>query len=207
MKLSTLVISVLVVLLLASCASSYKPINPHSLVFDMKDNENVGFGYRYDVLTYRGNKKYAKREPKKHIRLVAVKIENRTDKPLKIGENYNIYAGQNLVFPIDSDIVHKELKQGTLIYLLYSLIWLNKTECDEFGNCQTTAIFPIGVPITVGNMVVAGSANKQFATELLSNSITTKVIAPGETAHAIIGIPDAQFQPLSIKLKESVASE
>ena len=125
---------------------------------------------------------------------------------MKIGENYNIYAGQNQIFPMDADIVHKELKQGILIYLLYSLIWLNKTECDTYG-CESTPVFPIGIPITVGNMVVAGSANKQFATELLSNDLKKMEIAPGETKYAIIGIPDTQFQPLSIKLKQATIDE
>jgi len=172
------------------------------MVFDMKASDSVDFGYRYDVLTYRVNKKYAKREPKKSIRLIAVKFENKSDKTLKIGENYNIYAGQKQVFPIDPEIVHQELKQGSAIYLLYSLIWFTKSECDPLtGNCETTFIFPIGIPITVVNMVTAGTANKQFATDLLSYNLTKKEIAAGETAYAIIGIPDSQFQPLTIKLK------
>lgn len=193
--------SAFLIFILASCASSYRPINPKSLLYDVKSIDSVGFGYRYDVLAYRGNSKYAKRELKKNIRLVALKIENRSDKVMRLGENFNVYAGQNLIQPIAPEIVHRELKQGCAIYLLYSLIWFSQGECDEYGNCETTLILPVGVPISVGNMIVSGGANNQFRAELLTNNLLNKEITPGETAYAIVGISDSGFQPLSIKLK------
>jgi hypothetical protein len=186
-------------LILAGCASSYSPINPRDLIYDVRSSDSVGFGYRYDVLTFRGNNKYAKREPKKNIRLVAVKIENKSGIVMKLGETFNLYAGQNLVQPIAPEIVHQQLKQGCAIYLLYSLIWFSQSSCGPSG-CETTLVFPIGVPITIGNMIVSGNANGQFKNELLINNLTQKQINPGETAYAIVGISDSGFQPLSIKL-------
>jgi hypothetical protein len=191
-------------ILCCACASTYKPIIPDKLVYDSHDQgQGVNFGYRYEVLTFRGNRKYAKREPKKSIRLVALKIENTSGKTLKLGENFNLYSGQNQIFPMDPEMVHKELKQGVAIYLLYSLLVLTKTDCNELtGQCETKLIFPIGIPITIGNMVAAGSANAQFKMELTRYNLLDKEIAPGETMYALVGIPDTGFQPLKILLKD-----
>ncbi len=41
-------------LISAGCTSSYKPINPKDLMYDVKSIDSVSFGYRYDVLTFRG---------------------------------------------------------------------------------------------------------------------------------------------------------
>ncbi len=120
---------------------------------------------------------------------------------MKLGENFNLYAGQNLVHPIAPEIVHKELKQGCAIYLLYSLIWYSQYKCDPFKGCETTLVLPVGVPITIGNMLASSGANNQFRNELLTNNLLIKEINPGETAYAIVGISDSGFQPLMIKLK------
>lgn len=196
-----LYLSIFLIFIISSCASSYKPINPKALVYDVKSTDGVGFGYRYDVLAFRGNNKYAKREFKKNIRLVAIKIENQSDKVMRLGENFNLYAGPNMIQPISPEILHMELKQGVAIYLLYSLIWYTQGECDEYGNCETTLILPVGIPISIGNMVVAGGANSQFKNELLMNNLLTKEINPGDTAYAIVGVSNSGFLPLSIQMK------
>lgn len=190
--------------LLSSCASTYKPIAPNTLSFDSNEKNGVGFGYRYDVLNFRGNRKYAKREPKKMMRLVALKIENHTGGPMKLGENFHLYAGQNQVYPVDPELVHKELKQGVAIYLLYSLITINKTECDEYtGECTTKLVFPIGVPITIGNMAVAGTANQNFRNELMQYTLANKIIDDGETVYALIGIAQSDLHPLKLVMKDN----
>ena len=104
---------------------------------------------------------------------------------------------------MDPEMVHKELKQGVAIYLLYSLIVLTRTECNELtGECHSSLIFPIGIPITLVNVIAAGTANTQFKNELLRYNLLNKEIPDGETVYALVGIPDTGFQPLKIVLKE-----
>lgn len=189
-------------ILLSSCASSYKPIVPSTLNYDMRDEEGVSFGYRYEVLNYRGNRKYAKREPKKMIRLVAVKFQNNTERTLKIGESFNLYAGGNAVYPMEVANVHKQLKQGVAIYILYSPILLTQSDCDNFsGVCETRILFPIGLPIAIGNMVGAGAANQNFLRELEQYNLLNREIRPGETTYALIGIAQSELHPLKLVLK------
>lgn len=123
---------------------------------------------------------------------------------MKLGENFHLYAGQNQVYPVDPELVHKELKQGVAIYLLYSLITINKTECDEYtGECTTKLVFPIGVPITIGNMAVAGTANQNFRNELMQYTLANKIIDDGETVYALIGIAQSDLHPLKLVMKDN----
>jgi hypothetical protein len=193
----------LISLMISGCAASYKPIQPENLVFSSTENSaGVKFGYRYEVLSFRGNRKSAKKESKKHIRVVALKIENNSTKTLKLGENLNLYSGDNNIYPMQPETVFTQLRQTVPVYLLYALVVLNKTECDGMtGNCNTSLIFPIGVPIALANMIVAGSANKHFLTELNQYNIVNKEIAPGAVVYALIGIPDTGFQPLKVEIK------
>jgi hypothetical protein len=189
--MKTVVAIALLTVLLSSCASIFNTeLTPDS----------VGFGYRYEVLAFRGNKKYAKHEAKKMVRVVAIKIDNPTNQSLKLGENLFLYCGNNLVEPMEPHVVKQTLKQGVAIYLLYSLLWFNKTECED-GDCKTTAVFPIGVPITIGNMVTAGSANQNFQRELEQYNLMGKSIEPGRTVYALVGLPDTGLQPLKVVVK------
>lgn len=60
--------------------------------------------------------------------------------------------------------------------------------------------FPIGIPITIGNMAVAGSANTKFLAEMETYNIADKVIGNGDTKYALIGIPDTGLQPIKIRM-------
>lgn len=132
---------------------------------------------------------------------MAVKIENNTGKDLQIGKTLHFYSGENAIYPMEPRLVHKELKQGVPIYLLYSLIFLTKTDCDYYtGVCTTQMVFPIGIPITIGNMAVAGSANTKFLAEMETYNIADKVIGNGDTKYALIGIPDTGLQPIKIRM-------
>lgn len=190
----------LAVTLLSGCASSYKPIVPNTLNYDVREEDGVGFGYRYEVLNYRGNRKYAKRESKKMVRLVAVKIQNNTNTILKLGENCQLYSGNNPVFPMEISNVHKSLKQGVAIYLLYSPIMLTQTECDT-GGCESRILFPIGAAIALGNMLGAGGANQNFRRELEQYKLTDKEIRPGDTVYALVGLSASELHPLKLVLR------
>ncbi len=196
------ILGVMAVVALSGCAATYKPIVPSKLQYEAKEGENFSFAYRYGVLSFTGNKRYAKREPRKRINVVAVEIANNTGKSLKLGENFTLYSGSNPIYPMDPVMVHKDLRQRLGLYLLYSLITFSTYETDPYTGIQTTtATYPIGIPITVGNMVVAGSANKQFKAELMSGSLINREIKDGEIAYGLIGVPDMSYQPITMVLK------
>lgn len=187
-------------LLLLSCASSYKQIRPNSSNYQSSTNySGVDFAYRLSVLRETGNKKYAKREDKKAIKLASVKLTNTTDKPLIVGEDIVIYSGNSKAVLLDPPTLHRELKQGVPIYLLYLLLTPLKLTTGE----DTTPIgFAIGPGIAIGNMIGAGSANQNFLEELARFNIIGKTINPGETVYGIIGYGDTGYNPLSVKFTD-----
>jgi hypothetical protein len=199
-------------LVFTNCASTYKSIAPKTVGFNSKVvDQDVEFSYEYGVLRMRGNKKYAKREDKKGIKVVAVRIINNTDKPLKFGENLNIYSDDRQILPLEPSLVHKQLKQGVAIYLLYGLLTatrLTTTKAVSSGNTvqqQTTDVFPIGLligpPIMVGNLLVAGTANQRFLKELQEYDLSGKTILPGQKVYGLISMQDFGYNPLRLKIE------
>ena len=69
-----------------------------------------------------GFKKYAKKEFKKQIDVVAIQITNNSQRDLTFGKDVKLtkYDGQELLI-INNNQVHSSLKQGVPIYLLYLL--------------------------------------------------------------------------------------
>lgn len=190
---------------LISCASGYKMIEPASINYlSVKENDEVKFEYKYDLLA----KKYAKKEDKKGVKIVAVKVTNNTGRDLKFGENLLLsYQNGNEIYVMDSQDAFKTLKQSVASYLFYLLLTpvsIYRTETTN-GFTETENIFPIGLilgpGIAGGNMIAAGSANKKFKQELLDYSINGEVIKDGETKVGLIGIRSKSYDALMLKVK------
>jgi hypothetical protein len=203
----TLIITL--VLVLTGCAASYKPINPPTLNYNSHDlQDGIQFSYKHDVLQEKGNKKYAKKEDKRGVKLVAIKITNHTDADINVGRDLVFYSSQNQIFPMEPKTVHIEIKQivpGYLPYLILTALKLIITKPNNYGG-TTTDVYPIGYVlgpgITFGNMLIAGTANKSMLNELYNYNILSQDIPKGETVYGIIAIKDSGYIPLSVKLKK-----
>ncbi len=190
------------ILLLGGCAAPYKQINPQSLNYSAHDLvDNISISYQYDVLYYRANKKYAKKEQKRDLKLIAVKITNNSDTSITIGKDAFFYGGDNKIVPVEPIIIKKELGQSTPIYLLYGLLsFLQIYQYDKNGNVSSTPIgLVIGPPIAIGNMAMAGSANKKFYMELLDYNTNQRIIQSGETFYGLVGIRHFNFSALTLR--------
>lgn len=189
-----------VILLLSACASPYHLIKPGNINYQTNiANEDVDFFYKYGVLSERGNGKYAKKESARGIKVVAVKITNRSNQPLTFGKDLLIHSNGKPISPLEPKLIHRSLKQGVPIYLLYLLL----TPLQLTTGDGTTPIgLVLGPGITVGNMVGAGAANQNFLKEMEDNFLDGKVIPAGETVHGIVGIYDLGFSPLTLELKK-----
>lgn len=200
-------ILVVAALTLLSCASTYKPIRPDATYYSNSSrNKNVDFSYKMGVLREMGNKKYAKREDSKGIRLTAVKIKNNTDRPLTVGTDLHFVSGNLDLILIEPGVLHKQLKQGVAGYLLYLLLTplkFYKSEPDPNGGVETETTrigYVIGPGLAIGNMAVAGGANQHFLNELSKFNLINKTINPGETAFGIIGVQGMGYNEISIRI-------
>lgn len=191
---------------LASCASGYKMIEPKSInYYSTNETKNVKLEYKYDLL----DKKYAKKELKRGVKLVAIKITNNSEKDIMFGRDTKLtYENGSEIFVMENEKVFKTLKQSPASYLWYLLLTpmsLYTTETNSNGFQETTSSTPIGLVVgpglAGGNMIAAGSANKKFKTEMLEYNINGTLIKKGETRYGLIGIKSDSFDSLKLKIE------
>ena len=106
-KISSLLV---LVLLLNSCASGYKKINPEKLNYVSKSIENnILLEYKYDLL----EKKYRKKETNNNVKLIAVKIKNNSGKDLVFGTDFTLsFENGNEVSILETEKLYTTIKQS-----------------------------------------------------------------------------------------------
>jgi hypothetical protein len=189
-----------ILVFISSCAASYKSVSPSRLNFVSTENDS-SFFYKYDVLKQAGNIKLSKKEWKKKVNIVAVKIINSTGMSLKYGQNYKIFSGNNEVPVLPVSGAASAIRQEAPLYLLYLLLTPMKLTVTTGASRSVTPIgFVVGPGLAAFNVLKAANANRKFKNEMEACSITDKEIKPGETLYGLIGIPYNQYQPLKLRL-------
>lgn len=198
------------VLLLNSCASGYKSIDPKNINYVSKNvNNDVTLEYKYGLLDH----KYAKKEKNNTVKLIAIKVTNNSDRDLVFGRDITLtYENDATLYLMEKETIYKTLKQSPASYLwflLLSPIQIYKTETNTYNNPGTTSSFPVGLivgpGIAGGNMIVASSANKKFNTDLNDYNINGKTIKRGETVYGLVGINSNNFDAIKIKVQTPLA--
>lgn len=189
---------------LTNCASGYQTIQPRSLNYvSNHETDDVKLEYKYDLL----DKKYAKKELKKGVKLVSVKITNNTANDLVLGDQINLaYENDSNVLILENDKVFKTLKQSPATYLFYLLLTpVTLSVTRETNNSLSSQSFPLGLVVgpglAAGHLIASSSANKKFKKELLDYSIYGTVIPAGETKYGLIGIKTDTFDALKLRIQ------
>ena len=206
MKILRLSITFILTSFLVNCASGYKLIEPKAIdyVYTSK-TDSITLEYKYDLL----HKKYEKKEIKKGIKLVAIKVTNNSDKDITFGRDVTLaFSNRTEMHIMEPEKTYKRLKQSPathLLYLLLTPINFYTTSTDSNGFTTNTSSTPIGLvlgpALAGGNMIAASSANKKFKSELLDNNIYGSVIKKGETKFGLIGIQSDGFESLQLNVK------
>lgn len=193
-------------ILFSSCAANYKTVRPNALNYNnISSDSSLTFSYKYDVLMEAGNKRYAKKEQKKNVKVVAVKITNNTPNDLTFSSDIKLYSGMQEAVLVDPVVVHKELKQTVPTYLLYALFTSMRIYISNGDGVKTIPIgLLLGPGLAIGNMVEAGSSNTRLRNDMLRYNILNKTIKPGETVTGLIGLREIGFNPLSVKLNKKM---
>jgi len=200
-KLAFNTLTILTIFLISGCASSYRNINPPSINYYAHDlRDGISFSYKYNVLKEKGNRKYAKKEDRKSIKLVAVKITNYTDTLISIGQNITFNSRYKQLTPLEPILIKKQLRQSAPSYLLYLLMAPLKLYVTNENSVKTYSIGYIISPIlTLGNLLFAADANSDFYKELNEYNLLNRNINKGETVYGLIGINNADDYPITIK--------
>jgi hypothetical protein len=184
-----------------ACASRYKKINPEQQIYNsIHTDGGVSFEYKFDVL----KKKYKKKETKKKLKVISVKLTNTSGRDLTVGRDLRVvHQNGNEITLIDNEALYKEIKQSPASYLFYMLL----TPVNLYtGSSPTgaTSTIPVGLAIgpgiTLGNMLTASGANKKLRKELASKSLYGRTVANGETVFGVLAIRSESYDPLQIKV-------
>ena len=208
-KIPTIIfIGLATMFLFSSCASGYKMVRPNTLNYVSTDQENgIRLEYKYDLLI----KKYAKKELKKGVKLVAVKITNNSENDVRFGSDVKLtYQNGQEIYIMDNADVFKTLKQSPASYLWYLLLTPVNFYTTEYNSSsgfeETTSSTPIGLilgpGLAAGNMVAAGSANKKFKMELMDYNLAGTIIKKGETKFGLLGFRTDSFEALGITVNQ-----
>ena len=187
------------VLLFCSCAANYKSINPQGISYSMVQtvDSTVVLQYSYDVLKKSKNRKYAKKEAKFNVNLVAVKISNNSDSI--ITTNQLIYtSGGKFIEPLSPEITRKTLKQKSAYYLFYLLLSPTQLYTQQGSIPIGLGLGPVLVMI---NMGIASASNNQFELNLEKYTIENRIINPHQSIYALIGIRNIKGSPIYARIK------
>ncbi len=196
--------SLTIITLLTSCAAGYKPVNPaNTTYYSTNVIPEATISYKHDIL----KGKYSRKEDRKNIRLVAVKITNTSTNDLVFGKDLLLTNEEGKTLSVlDPDSVYKSLKQlpGThFLYLLLTPINFYTYDTDRYGNQIVTSSTPIGYVIgpglSLGNFLVARKTNIKFKQHLSENYLDNRTIKPGETIHGFVGIKAIKKEILTLK--------
>ncbi len=198
------VLFIALTLVFTGCATNYKPIYPKNVKYNATDvHDGIDFAYRYGILKERGNNRYAKKEYKKNIKIIAIRITNNTDSIINVERNIEFYSGQNKVFPMLPLVIKNQLRQIVPSYFPYALFTFMNFYVT---NGNSVKVYPIGLvlgpALSIGNIATAATANKRMLDELNMYNVLNKNIQKGETVYGIIGIREMGYNPITIKLKK-----
>jgi len=198
------IILVFFTILSGGCAAYYRPIVPPTLTYAAHDlQDGVKLSYKYDVLRESGNKKYARKEYRRGIKLIAIEITNLTDTTINVERDIRFYSGGEPIIPLRPNMIHRLIGQSVLSYLPYMLLIATKLSVT-MNSSATTDVYPIGYVlgpgVTIGNMVRAAAANRRFRYELNTYDILNTSIPKGETVYGLIGVRGVGYNPISMKI-------
>lgn len=200
--------TVLLASLVCGCASTYKPLEPSRLTYQMPRhlNDSVLVSYIYDVQELTGNRRYARKEKIRGMISVAVRIENRSSSALMISkENFKVYSADResaFYTPLEYS---KKVKQRVGAHLLHALYgpWALSWETNNKGETDYDFIYiPVGAIIGIGNAIRAGTANKANFETAEKYELWNKTVEPGGVLSGLIFIPYNNYQPLSFSYEE-----
>lgn len=196
-----------VVIFFSACATIYKKVEPTKLYYGSESlNKGVSLEYRYNILT----KKYKKKEWKKNVKLVAVKIANNTDRDLVIGQDIQFrYTNGGRLNLMSHGETYKTLKQNPWGYLFYlfllNLKFYHTPEEVIDGIYRYRNVVPIGFGIgpglAFGNMSAVMSSNKKFKKELMEYNILGATVSAGKTLYGLIGVSSQNYDAIELEVQ------
>lgn len=198
------ILFIAILLSLFSCAGSYKTMkaSDQSFIDKQSINDSLLVGYKYDIYSQYGNKRYSKKEKVHGYKLLAIEITNQSNEAIKITkDNFKLSIGGADIPPADLDIYTRKVKQESATYLLHALWgpWTIKKTVQNGKSNTTVKYLPIGAGIGLINTMLASSANAKHMTNINSSIIWGKTISPKSKLYGFVCIRNQGYDQITFK--------
>ncbi len=185
----------IIALLFSACAASYKNLKLESEAFYEKaSTKNFDFNYKYNILSTSGNAFFARKENRKGLKLVGVKLENKSNDTIFLLNDLQILSnGKNLEFKTTEES-YKLLKQKPVLHLLeaFSIVFYSQNGFQGGG----IFISPIGIFFAIPNVLIAANANNKMYKDFSSYNILKLKIPPHKEGFALLCFESRLNPPL-----------
>lgn len=198
---------IMTTLVLTSCAVSYRTINPEFFKYPTAEKvDGIKISYKYDVFRSTRNNRYAQKEMKQGLRLIAIQITNQSDSTIRLSRDCDFYAGDIRILPMTVNDISYRLKQQVWPYYFYLLMTF-----FEFSYTVTTPTsissgswpigYVLGPGLTILNVTKAATSNSRLYTNLKVTDVWNQDIRRGETVNGLIGINGREVVPIHVRKK------
>jgi len=189
--------------LITGCARTYHVINPSILHHENKKTlkKDVDISYLYNVQNLMQNKPYERKENKKNIHLLSVRIENNSNSPITITkENFQIKTSSGKEIKIIDPLLYsKTIRQYSETFLLfYGLSGIGYEWGTVNGESYSKLTYsPLNLIIGIGNTIFAENSNAKQKKNLIENDIFNKTIHPHSSITGLIAVYTLSYPELN----------
>lgn len=197
-----------ILLFFTSCVSSYHFIQPSvSQYIETENKEMDGLiitPSNEDILL--SNKVFQRKALKKGIKLIAVKVENRSSEPIKLDyENLEVFNDFELVKLLTPKQVSSKI--GYNMVGRSAIFALCVAGSFQIGSVTTGLInfyspFLYSSPFSLFYLIRSAISNKKFKSDLEDFGFGNRVVEPDETTYGIFAFKAEKVGELLIRLKK-----
>ena len=202
---NSILYTVLLLLLVSSWARPYRKINMASVPFkDFREDDRISYSVRQGVLYNMKDYFFARRELKKDMSLVAVKIINKSDSVININD-LDFTCGA--ILPVSRIGVHEyynAIKQKPGLYWLYAAgvaiypkpaVYTDAAGVQQpkpdnskklIKNGKQLIPLPFGLPVAAANYGISYKANKKMLLDFQLLDLSNRVIQPHDSIQGIL---------------------
>lgn len=206
MKQKSFITIAILILLVSSCARPYRKINMSAVPFnEFRSDQNISYSIRQGVLYNMRNFFFARREMKKNLSLVALKIVNNSDTAININDLKFTCGALLPIQQMEVKDYFNAVKQKPALYWLYSLgavvypkpaVYRDPVTDIQYPKPNNPKKFikngkqfipiPIGLPIAAANYAIAYRSNKKMLLDFQLLNLTNRIVQPHDTIQGIL---------------------
>lgn len=124
--------------------------------------------------------------------MIALEIENISGTDIHVSRDLIFRIGNDQIDPIPADVVYREIRQSSLLYLLYAPILLYVNDAGPL---------PVGLPVSAYNMIKSHQSNKSLKADLEKNDVNMMTIPQGSSVQGYLMYKDDAIGRLIVEVR------